>query len=189
MISQIEFSTQGKYPLKTFERENVLSIDMCESLKDFTRSEYSGWHRCVNHTPKHWDIECHTCRVPLDSALNSKLHELLSPVWEEAFEYYGMDVTHVEQYEIKMYSEGDYVTEHVDQFYGCMGDERKLTMLIQMSDVVDYSGGDLLVIRSPVSKSIGSVSILPAFYLHEVKPILSGERWSLNCWAWGPYWK
>lgn len=188
MISQIEFSTFGNYPLKLFQKQNVLSVDTCESLKEFTRDQFSGWHRVTNHTPEHWDIKCHTCRIPLEYD-SGKLHELLSPIWEEAFTYYDMDITHVEQYEIKMYSEGDYVTEHVDQFYGTMGIERKLTMLIQLSDESEYCGGDLNVIRAPMSKSIGSLTIFPAFYLHEVKPITSGERWSLNCWAWGPYWK
>lgn len=188
MISQLEFKRNNTFPAKLFSRKNVLSVEMCESIKDFTRSEHSGWHRSINLSPKHWDIECHTCRIPL-SWNEGKLHELLSPIWEEAIEYYGMDVTHVEQYEIKKYSEGDYVTEHVDQFYGTAGIERKLTMLIQLSDESEYTGGDLHVIRSTVSRGIGSLTILPSFYLHEVKPIISGERWSLNCWAWGPYWK
>lgn len=188
MISQIEYTRSNTFPLKLFNRKNVLDAELCNSIKEFAQSENSGWHRLNNRSPKHWDIECHTCRIPLGWN-NNKLHELLSPVWEEAIQYYGMDVTHIEQYELKKYSEGDYVTEHVDQYYGTAGTERKLTMLIQLSDESDYAGGDLHVIRYPSSKSIGSLTILPAFYLHEVKPITSGERWSLNCWAWGPYWK
>lgn len=188
MISQLEFTRNNSFPLKLFSRKNALSIEMCNSIKEFTQGEYAGWHRSHNRSPKHWDVQCHCCRIPLQWN-DGKLHELLSSIWEEAIEYYGMDVTHVEQYEIKKYSEGDYVTEHVDQFYGTAGTERKLTMLIQLSDEHDYTGGDLQVIRNKVDKSIGSLTILPAFYLHEVKPITSGERWSLNCWAWGPYWK
>lgn len=188
MISQIEFTRNNNFPLKLFIRENVLNVEMCDAVKEFTKTEHSGWHRSINRTPKHWDIECHTCRIPLDWD-DGKLHKLLSPVWEEAIKYYGMNVTHVEQYEVKKYSAGDYVTEHVDQFYGTAGIERKLTMLVQLSDESDYVDGDLHVIRYPRSKTIGSLVILPAFYLHEVKPITSGERWSLNCWAWGPYWK
>lgn len=188
MISQIEYNQDNSFPVKIFNRNNVLSVEMCEFIKEFTKSEYSGWHRTANYAPEHWDIKCDSCRIPLQWN-GGELHKLLSPIWEEAIQYYGMDVTHVEQYEVKRYSKDDYVTEHVDQFYGTAGIERKLTMLLQLSDEVDYSGGDLHVIRYPASKSIGSLTILPAFYLHEVKPILSGERWSLNCWAWGPYWK
>jgi hypothetical protein len=188
MIQQIEFTRNNSFPIKLFKKEKALSFDICHSLREFALSSESGWHRSVNRTPKHWDIECHTCRVPLNWNDN-KLHEILSPIWEEAFNYYGFHVTHVEQYEIKRYSEGDYVTEHVDQYYGTAGTERKLTMLLQLTDGSEYQGGNLHVIRNAVSKTIGSLTILPAFYLHEVKPITAGERWSLNCWAWGPYWK
>jgi hypothetical protein len=190
MISQLEYTPgNNTFPLKLFNKKNVLSVEMCDSIKEFALSGTSGWHRSMTDLPKiYWDIECHTCRIPL-LWNNGKLHELLSPIWEEAIEYYGMNVTHVEQYEIKRYSEGDYVAAHVDQFFGKAGDERKLTMLLQLSDEADYTGGDLHVLKHPRNKSIGSVTILPGFYLHEVKPVITGERWSLNCWAWGPYWK
>lgn len=168
--------------------ESFLHKDLCNEIINFTSTINSGFKRHVNKSPEHWDISCDTCRIPIDHNLNHKLVDAINPIWKTVSFYYKFNTTSFEEFEIKKYSESDYVTEHVDQFYGTIkGKERKLTMLLQLNQ--DYIGGDLIVAKQKIPKTLGTVVVLPAFYLHEVKPITSGTRWSLNCWAWGPYWE
>lgn len=187
-MKQLTFNRVHSKPIKLFTREKVIPSLLCDNIIDFTRDSTSGFNRVKNVTPKHWDIQCDTCRIPLDHPLNKNLYELINPLWQEAIDFYGFDIFHIEQYEIKRYRQNDYVTEHQDQFYGTIaGIERKLTLLIQLNE--DYTGGDLMVAKMPMSRTVGSLTILPSFYLHEVTPIISGNRFSLNCWGWGKFWK
>mgnify|MGYP003147592947 CR=1 FL=1 len=79
---------------------------------------------------------------------------------------------------------------HVDKGYKAQ--VRKLSTTVQLSDPTSYKGGDL-VLRSgeetKIQKEIGYVAIFPSYTLHEVTPMLKGERWSLVCWVAGPNFK
>ncbi len=188
MIKQQTFVREHTTPIKWIVRKNAIPLELCNLAIDYAMGTESGFHRVNNRTPKHWDIRCDTCRVSLTSEVNTELSKVILPIWEQAISFYGMETTHIEEYEIKRYNIGDYVTEHVDQFYGTMGNtERKLTMLIQLNE--GYEGGDLMVAKNSMPKTAGTVIVIPSFYIHEVLPITKGERWSLNCWAWGPLWK
>jgi PKHD-type hydroxylase len=70
--------------------------------------------------------------------------------------------------------------------------ERKLSIVIQLSNPSDYGGGDLVINNgNPMTpdKSQGSVIIFPSFLLHKVEPLLSGTRYSLVSWVGGPAWR
>lgn len=79
-------------------------------------------------------------------------------------------------------------TNHWDNHYY----DRKLTIIIQLSNEKDYEGGETLVenhlnLSQPVNqKEIGSIFIFPTFAIHEVNSIISGERKALICWYGGP---
>lgn len=186
-MKQLIFNRVHSNPVKLFIKEKVLSQLFCKKIIDYTTEINSGFKRIKNNTPLHWDIKCDTCRIPFDNSLNKELSSSLNQLWEDAIKFYMFDIDYIEHYEIKRYGTNDYVTEHQDAFYGTISEvERKLTMLCQLNQ--DYEGGDLLIAKKPMTKSIGSVIILPSFYLHEVKPVISGNRYSLNCWGWGKFW-
>lgn len=173
---------------KFFKKINYLDKDFCLELINFAESE----GRFLTHSSNNniWSISYKTTTIPISSELNSKLHTLLEPVWEESIKYYNFDVTFVEPYEIKKYEVNDYVSDHEDQFFGSYENERKLSMVIQLSNKTNYWGGNLKLLRRfNCERDIGSVFIFPSFYLHEVTKVTKGMRYSINSWAWGPNWK
>lgn len=137
-----------------------------------------------------WSAKYFTSTINLDHKLNAEIDKYLRSAWQQSVEYYGIDIDLYEPYEVKKYVQGDSISEHVDLFYGLKPSERKLTMVVQLSESHDYEGGDLTVAPMQVAdRTIGTVTVLPSFHAHAVKEIKSGTRWSLNCWAWGNYWK
>jgi PKHD-type hydroxylase len=71
--------------------------------------------------------------------------------------------------------------------------QRKVTFVIQLSNPDDYVGGDLCVWTKKeedrMSRKKGSLHAFPSYLLHEVTPTLSGTRYSLIGWCFGPEFK
>jgi PKHD-type hydroxylase len=67
---------------------------------------------------------------------------------------------------------------------------RKISVVVQLSDPSDYTGGELNlnggngIITAPKEKN--TVIIFPSFVLHRVTPVLTGIRKSLVTWVAGP---
>lgn len=84
----------------------------------------------------------------------------------------------------------DHFDWHADIGAGVWAAQRKLTIVVQLSDPADYAGG-ILQLR-PDSNVIdaatlrGTATIFPSFVLHRVTPVTMGTRWSLTLWAHGP---
>ena len=71
---------------------------------------------------------------------------------------------------------------------------RKLTIITQLSDTKDYSGGDIKIEVDNVDDFViprqkGDMICFPAFLMHKVYPILGGTRYSLVSWLSGDSWK
>ncbi|MBO9601096.1 MAG: 2OG-Fe(II) oxygenase [Novosphingobium sp.] len=70
---------------------------------------------------------------------------------------------------------------------------RKLSVVIQLSEPDDYSGGDFefFGIENPGERFTprGSLLVFPSFLQHRVNPVLSGTRRSLVTWVEGPNWR
>ena len=78
---------------------------------------------------------------------------------------------------------------------------RKLSVTCQLTDGLEYKGGDLEfdfrnydpplrnekyhVIKTPKTLSKGSVVVFPSFLWHRVKPVTEGIRYSLVMWNLG----
>jgi PKHD-type hydroxylase len=66
---------------------------------------------------------------------------------------------------------------------------RKLSMVLQLSDPKDYEGGDLQIntggVISTVPKEKATICFFPSYLLHRVTPTLSGTRISLVTWLGG----
>jgi PKHD-type hydroxylase len=79
---------------------------------------------------------------------------------------------------------------HSDIGAGALASRRKLTIVVQLSDPAEYSGGQLeLQPDSNVQMAAmaqGTATIFPSFVLHRVTPVTEGVRWSLTLWAHGP---
>lgn len=90
--------------------------------------------------------------------------------------------------QVMRYRAGDFYAPHTDWSVNKL--RRKLSMSIQLSPPDDYEDGDVYVHAGPESTAIcreqGIATVWPAWTLHEVAPITSGERWALISWAEGP---
>lgn len=70
--------------------------------------------------------------------------------------------------------------------------DRKISIVVQLSDSSDYEGGDFELDpqypQLPVDeiRQKGSVIVFPSFITHRVTPVTKGERKSLVAWIQGP---
>lgn len=84
---------------------------------------------------------------------------------------------------------GDHYDWHVDK--GAPGlAPRKLSLVLQLSDPMDYAGGDLEVWGEnrpvAVTRQRGLIAAFPSYTLHRVTPVTAGVRRSLVVWLSGP---
>jgi PKHD-type hydroxylase len=67
---------------------------------------------------------------------------------------------------------------------------RKLSLVLQLSDPLDYDGGNLEISTAAepiiVPKERGLVSVFPSWCRHRVSPVTRGTRQSLVVWMSGP---
>ena len=92
------------------------------------------------------------------------------------------------------YKEGDFYEWHYDvNWESDRQYDRKLSIVIQLSDPNDYEGG-VFEFQYPFEQpkgfeERGSVLIFPSYITHRVTKITKGERKSLVNWLEGPRWR
>jgi hypothetical protein len=84
------------------------------------------------------------------------------------------------QVKITKYIEGDFFAPHRDFKNTDKFGSTYKTLVIQLSESSDYTGGDLYVKNIPPSKEQGSYSLFLSSDIHEIKRIDSGIRFSLT---------
>jgi predicted 2-oxoglutarate/Fe(II)-dependent dioxygenase YbiX len=78
------------------------------------------------------------------------------------------------------YTSGSFFVNHKDRSE--FTPNRLLTLIIQLSDDIDYTGAELLVKGNVVSKKIGNLILFDSGIYHEVTPLISGERYVFVTW-------
>jgi len=85
------------------------------------------------------------------------------------------------------YGDGGHYDWHADLGPGISN--RKLSVVLQLSDPNDYVGGELQMNTgggiTSVPKQYGLLCFFPSFVLHRVTPLTSGTRTSLVTWLCG----
>ena len=74
------------------------------------------------------------------------------------------------------YHEGGFFAKHVD------GPERAYTIIVQLSEDSEYTGGDLVVLNQVVGKVKGNTVVFGTQVPHELKKVTSGTRNALVIW-------
>ena len=93
--------------------------------------------------------------------------------------------------DIQLTNYNDYDNGHYD-WHIDMGARRlrKLSLVLQLSDPLDYDGGELEIATGgePISvpKERGLISIFPSWTRHRVTPVTRGNRQTLVAWIGGP---
>ena len=112
-------------------------------------------------------------------------------------QFFGFDLTGFgEQIQLTNYdgSEQGMYGWHVDMGPHTSSPCRKLSIVVQLSDPVDYEGGVLELQPSgkdvvKMRKQRGLVVAFPSWTLHQVTPVTQGNRQSLVAWISGPPFK
>jgi len=112
---------------------------------------------------------------------------------------FGVDLWHLHEMQFTEYNAEDegYYNWHIDTFLdGKNPSQRKLSMVIQLSDPNDYEGGVFemqpwFMEPPPVDKlkTQGTVVVFPSLIRHRVTPVTKGTRYSLVAWMEGPKWR
>jgi len=115
---------------------------------------------------------------PILSNLSNKLVSLINS--KKIFN--GIEYTSIPKYTFNEYGVGDFLNWHKDShevIYGATS-----TIIIQLND--DYEGGEVMYrihdIDYTVDKKAGSVFIFNSNIEHNVNPVNSGIRYSMNAW-------
>lgn len=126
-----------------------------------------------------------------------KIRELLySYVCQANRSAFGVDVTHVGDIQYTEYDaeEGGHYDWHQDvHWFDEISFQRKLSIVVQLSDPVEYEGGDFVFKGlEPLPddfKRKGSVLVFPSYLEHKVETVTKGKRRSLVAWFEGPRWR
>lgn len=118
-------------------------------------------------------------------------------IWEYACEgnrnAFGFDISLIRDIQYTKYeavSQGKY-DWHIDTFWANPRmTDRKLSIVIQLTDPSEYEGGDFELDRQYPQpegfRTKGSVFLFPSFLPHRVTPVTKGVRRSLVSWIEGP---
>ena len=108
---------------------------------------------------------------------------------------FGFDINYLPDIQYTKYTaeqNGKY-DWHCDTFWANpTAYDRKISIVIQLSDSRDYEGGDFEFdpqhpqLPADQIRTKGSVIVFPSFLTHRVTPVTKGERRSLVSWIQGP---
>ena len=108
---------------------------------------------------------------------------------------FGFDISYLREIQFTTYNsdnQGKY-DWHNDIFWANpRAYDRKVSIIIQLSDSDDYEGGDFQFdsgVPSPdpaLVRNKGAIIVFPSFLLHRVTPVTKGTRKSLVAWVEGP---
>ena len=119
----------------------------------------------------------HSRRISEQSKFSDleKVKKILLPKLKEYNIWDLPDTTHIIRY-----NEGSYFKRHKDR--GGPFENRKYTLIIQLSNIEDYEGADLIVHNSKASKQIGNLILFDSGIQHEVTELTKGKRYVLVSW-------
>ncbi len=90
-----------------------------------------------------------------------------------------------ERIQMAHYSQGHFYNWHQDNG-NHDSSNRKLSIVVQLSDEEDYEGGNLeFILASKAPRKMGTVIVFPSYQVHRVTPLMSGSRFSLASWISG----
>jgi len=153
--------------------------DLCiNSCKNFQRGKSKHEHL--------WEAQFDSTLLTDTSHI---IYETLDNFWNEYIDKTKIKVDCIEYYEIKRYISGDFFDIHRDNYFVLDHKiDRKINLIMQLSNGNDYTGGDLKIGNETISRNKGTIILFPATYMHQVTKITEGTRYSLIGHAWGPNW-
>lgn len=108
------------------------------------------------------------------------------------FYQYAFDVQLYRVLEIQhtTYFKDDHHARHVDVVFNNKSSlQRKISLILMLSDQKDYGGGKLIVDGNPVILDKGDMVMFKPNLFHTVEKVEVGVRKTLVMWVQGPQWK
>ena len=106
---------------------------------------------------------------------------------------FGFDIDYLPHSQYGEYTEGSFYNWHHDiDWKADSAYDRKLSIVIQLSDENEYEGGNFEFKEMGTPEGIraqGSVLVFPSYLVHRVSEITKGTRRSLVNWIEGPRWR
>lgn len=106
---------------------------------------------------------------------------------------FGFNIDYLRDIQFTEYNTGCYYDWHYDTFWANPTVyDRKLSVVIQLSNSSEYDGGDFEFgadvpsFDSSMLRDKGTVLVFPSFLSHRVTPVTRGTRYSLVTWVQGP---
>jgi len=172
---------------------DVLTQGQCNMIRD--DAEVIGMRRSHvmkkdGTTRSSYTRTCSSCWVPFAEHYKWLYDVVRSVAMDLNEEHYKFDITGIQQLQILRYRPGQFFLPHFDCFDGS---DRKLTMVINLSDPSEFLGGGLRVEcdlnGKENAKKLGAATIFPAYIRHQALPVFWGSRWVLVAWLTGGQWR
>jgi|TARA_R110002050_G_C8843199_1_gene506135 PKHD-type hydroxylase len=123
--------------------------------------------------------------------LDRIMHQYITMANRECF---GVHLNGFQDFQIAKYGKGDFYDYHMDSNIFDHCSQRKLSITVQLSDSIDYVGGDFEFNKDLGSldkkklREKGTILVFPSFLYHRVTKVTKGERFSLVGWYEGADW-
>jgi len=161
-------------------QEIILSKQECNSILDLMK----------NTKPVNSDI---VLSNPLTSKIlyrnsieyNIELPGFLKDILKDKLYKYGIKNLEI-NFKLLKYTKGSYFKKHIDNNGTPQTISRYKSMVIQLSEDTDYSGGDLKLYTNETvlefNREQGNMILFDSSVEHEVTEVLDGIRYVLVCW-------
>jgi PKHD-type hydroxylase len=173
----------------------VLAPAMCERL--IAIAESTGFNRSLIYGDDHAPADAPEVRSSDHAGIDPGEHREYYAVIARLIQNYNADhcrfaIGGLDALQVIRYRPGERFRLHTD-IIGERGVlNRKISLILQLSDPRAYEGGELIFAESAnvvVSRAQGGGCVFPAWIPHEVQPVKSGVRYSLVTWALGDYFR
>lgn len=180
---------QFKVIEKHFSSEEVDKIIDLEELQQFTQGKVGGnGAGSLNSDARNSDI---SWLFPSSQSqwVFDKIGFLMAQVNHDAFMY---DIDGFESFQYTKYNKGQHYDWHFDTQVEFLNWERKMSIVLVLSDPKEYSGGEFEIMNvghpektfaSKMNK--GDVLFFASWMPHRVRPVTKGLRRSLVTWVMG----
>lgn len=179
--------------MNTFEELPLWNIPECKELIEFSLTQ--DWKDATVSRGEKKGISNQALRVCRETFISEQTRpDLCKEVYDIAvqanrdwnFEFDSLDGG---GFHVFWYGAGQgHFMPHTD--WGGLNAKRKLSITIQLSDSADYEGCEVNLYDGPESpwpchKGQGVATVFPSWTLHEVTPLISGERYAVVAWVLG----
>jgi len=133
--------------------------------------------------------------IPLNNTNQWIYQRLTEHICNMNNQFFKFDLEKIEKLQFTYYDSDEKGTydKHVDPLQWDIPHNRKLSVVVQLSDPSEYEGGELILYNSKngskIEKKKGMAVFFPSYTLHECTPVSKGKRYSLVAWVHGPAFK